>query len=214
VPDRFERVEATDLKAIDAPPAAAQPGEDGLPLPGGVRERLRARVGTAADRIRVHDDATAHALAQAQGADAVAVGTAVYFARGRYQPHDLEGFALLAHEAVHVEHATRPGAAWQRGGAPALADEEVSARAVERDLLGGTLRAPPPAAVAIAAPAAAALPVTPAVAAPASGQPMRAASDRALPAPLAAPAMDMEALRQSLMRDLMGQIRADMERGG
>lgn len=213
-PDRFVRVEATDLRRVDAPATDAPSADETLALPDGVRERLRSQVGPAVDRVRVHDDDTAHRLARDRGADAVSVGTDVYFARGRYQPHDSRGFALLAHEAVHVDHATRPDAPWRRTGASALAAEEASAYAFERAALRSMPAdlphrfAPPPAA-AFALPTA-----TPAMTAPTVQRPMRAAADRAVDTAPSGSAMDMEAMRQTLMRDLMSQIRADMERGG
>ena len=122
-PSRFARVEATDLRGVDTPaPAAPLPGEP-QPLPDGVRARLRSQVGAAADQLRVHDDEPAHRLARQHAADAVSFGSDVYFAGNRYQPHDASGFALLAHEAVHVAHATRPDAPWQRTGEAPLALE-------------------------------------------------------------------------------------------
>lgn len=213
LPGRFVRVEATDLKGLDeAAPVAALEGQ-GTALPDGVRERLRGQVGPAADHVRAHDDEAAHAMARGHGSDAVSIGTDVYFARGHYQPHDSRGFALLAHEAVHVEHATRGDAAWQRTGAPALAAEEASAHAVERALRRGTPDdapqrfAPQPAAKFTLPPA------SPPMAPPASQRPMTAAADRAFEERTPG-AVDTEAMRQTLMRDLMNQIRADMERGG
>jgi hypothetical protein len=212
LPDRFVRVEATGLRRVDAE-ATAPAAAEGEPLPDGVRQRLRSDLGPAADHVRVHDDEAAHALARRHDADAVAVGADVFFARDRYQPHDSAGFALLAHETVHVQHAQRPDAAWQRTGAPALAAEEAMALAVERAqrpaLPGASPRASPGPAVASFPPIHGG--AAPAV--PAAHRPMTAAADRALAAP-AAPGVDMDALRQALMRDLLQQIRADMERGG
>lgn len=212
--DRFARVEATDLHRVDVAAACAAPAGETSDLPDSVRGRLRSQVGPAADRVRVHDDDAAHRLARDHGADAVTVGTDVYFARGRYQPHDSHGFALLAHEVVHVDHATRPDALWQRTGAAALAAEEVSAHAAERVALRNMPAdmphrfAPPPAAT-FSLPAAAL-----AMTAPTAQRPMRAGADRVVDTATSGSAMDLEAMRQTLMRDLMSQIRADMERGG
>lgn len=213
-PGRFARVEANDLRGVDGPTLAAQPADETPALPDSVRERLRSQVGPAADRISVHDDETAHRLAREHDADAVSVGTDVYFARGRYRPYDSHGFALLAHEAIHVEHATRPDALWQRTGAPALAAEEASAHAVERLALRGMPadlphRFSPRPSQGLASPA-----LAPAVTAAAAQRPMRAGADRAFETAPSGSAMDMEAMRQTLMRDLMSQIRTDMERGG
>lgn len=213
-PERFARVEARELSGLDAPlaPSPASPGGQGLP--GHVRERLRAPLGPAVDRLRVHDDEAADRLARGHGADALSMGADVFFARGRYRPHDSAGLALLAHEAVHVAQALRPDAAWQRSGGAALAAEEAQAQAVERAMRRGeslpslpprTARAPAPVAAPLAAAAAAA---------PAAQRPMAAAAERALTDPGSGPALDLEALKQSLMRDLLSQIRSDMERGG
>jgi hypothetical protein len=212
LPGRFVRREATGLERIEESAAENRLAGEGEALSDGVRERLRNEVGPAADRVRVHDDEGAHALARRHGADALAIGPDVYFGRGQYRPHDSRGFALLAHETVHVEHATRPDANWQRTGAAALAAEEAMARAVESAQRGGApggaprTFARPPAAEPAQAPAGPAAP-TPAA------QPMAAAADRALTAAPAS-AFDLDAMRRTLMRDLMSEIRADMERGG
>lgn len=212
-------------------------------LPGDVLERLRPYVGDAAQAIKVHDDEHADHLARQHRAQAVSMGADVYFARGRYKPHDAHGFALLAHEAVHVAHASRDDAAAQRTSARGLSDEEALAAAVEADALrfttqpgrrsGRPARSATPAPSAPVARSSALAPAWPSPARSANGaaahgdaaptpspapaaRPMTAAIDRALPAPPPAspPTIDMESLRQTLMRDLMNQIRTDMERGG
>jgi hypothetical protein len=213
-PDRYARVEATGLRGVDRPVPFEASVDDALALPDGVRERLRSQVGPAADWVRVHNDEPAHRLAREYDADAVSVGNDVYFARGRYQPHDSLGFGLLAHEAVHVEHAMRPDAPWRSTGASALAAEEASAFAVERAARRGIPadarhRLVPPPATGTKVP-----PVAPAMSTSAVQRPVAAASDRGIDALPSSSPLDMEALRQTLMRDLMSQIRADMERGG
>ncbi|XHS77621.1 DUF4157 domain-containing protein [Burkholderiaceae bacterium UC74_6] len=202
---RFARVEAVGLRQLDA--MALPEG-----LPDGVRGRLRSELGPVADELRVHHDEAADRLAQQHGADAVSIGPDLYFARGRYQPHDSQGFALLAHEAVHAEHALRPHAQWQRSGTGALAAEEARAHAVEQAMrTGGRTELGPRAPAQATAP-----PAAPAASgnAPAAQRPMAAASSRSFEPPVAGSGIDMEALRQTLMRDLMSQIRAETERGG
>jgi outer membrane protein OmpA-like peptidoglycan-associated protein len=95
-------------------PAPSIPG--GRPLPEAWRRRATARLGIAADEVRVHDDATAARLARGAGANAVTVGRDVFFGAGRYAPETAGGERLLAHELAHVA---------QQGGEP---------RAVQCDL--------------------------------------------------------------------------------
>jgi len=222
-PNRFARVEVAHLRGDEALAPAADPADTAPPqaLPPDVRERLRWQVGDAARDLRVHDGEQADWLARQHRADAVSLGPDVYFARGRYQPHDSRGFSLLAHEAVHVAHAARDEVGSQRGSLSGLAAEESAAHAVERAALrGGPAASHPGFAPFSRTPGAARATAARAEAAPAASssssaqRPMAASSDRAVDVPPAAPAMDMESLRQTLMRDLMNQIRADMERGG
>lgn len=235
---------------LPAPESAFDTRAPGRGLPPAVRERLADHVGAAAHALRVHEGEAADALARAHGADALSIGADVYFAQGQYRPHDPHGFALLAHEALHIAHALAPNVDWQRGSAAALAAEEARADALERQLLRPAASAaqPWPSRPAAAAPAWVAPPRTdrrapmsagqdaamsgaaghgaapgglgatgsmPALAGAAARQAMAAASARAEapPAPSAAP-LDLDALRQSLLRELKQQIRADMERGG
>src|SRR2546427_124364 len=94
------RIEQTDLRPAE--PTDAPAGDERNRLPAHVRDRLKPHVGAAADVMRVHDGEDAHRVAERYRADAVAFGPHVYFGRGRYQPDDEKGFALLAHEATHV----------------------------------------------------------------------------------------------------------------
>lgn len=214
---RHERLEVTrrmfrDEEAVAAKILADEVEVDaGERLPAVVRERLRSRVGPAADAMRIHHDETSHRVADAHDADAVASGADVYFRRGRYQPHDEAGFALLAHEATHVSRSIQPNTAW-RPMLPEVQADEAAAIALERDVrrrvafdFGRAAAAPSPE-----------FPVERRAIAPASPtpRPMTAAADRPLDtAPPPAP-IDMERLRQTLARDLIRQIKAELERGG
>lgn len=217
-PERFARVEATGLRrggALDFAQPERETVDPPQDLPSDVRERLLPHVGEAARELRVHDGEHADRVARLHRADAVAFGPDVYFARGRYQPREPSGFALLAHEAVHVRQASRPDAGWQRASAHGLAVEEATADAIER---AAQRRRPISLSAGLGEPAGHALPPVnapvPAGVAPPAQRPMAASVDRNLELAAAAPAIDVESLRQGLMRELMSQIRADMERGG
>ncbi len=235
---RFDRVESAPHGADLGPrtaghqfPAGATPGPvptagpeppvDGRPVPADVRSRLRDVAGPGADAMRVHHDGAADALARTHHADAVTVGTDVYFRDGRYRPDDERGFGLLAHEATHVLALLRPDAAWNRAtGAGARAEEE-HALGRERDAVNGRRSPVPPAGFgigAMAGPAPLAGPTAhPARAAAgpvaAAATPMRADTDRDTTAP-AQPPLDLAALRRDLLTDLMRQLRTEFERGG
>ena len=232
VPRTTARSEGPDRPAQRPEP----PDADLRPLPADVRSRLRREVGRAADVMRVHDGPHADAQARAAGADAVTVGPDVYLRQGRWAPRREEGVALLAHEATHVAALVDPGHAWRRAiGHDA---EEALARARERFLLGSPLApapAPPvPIAVPVSspvlpglaapsrhgAPAAVPAPSSLAWSAPATAPPpvaavpssgMRADVDRDLTPPAAAP--DLEALRRSLIADVLQRLRSEIERG-
>jgi hypothetical protein len=188
-----------------------------------MRWRLGAVVGPGAEAVRVHRDADADRFARARRADAVTVGRHVFFRQGRFRPEEPEGFALLAHEATHVLAALRPNAAWRRATVAGAQEEEQGARARERALLGRPFAAAPrleaapgPLAQRPAPLSVAPLP-TPPAASSAALTPMAAATDRHLDGsePTGAPAtVDVDELRRNLYRDLMSQIRADLERGG
>jgi hypothetical protein len=186
----------------------------------------------------VHDGPHADAQARAAGADAVTVGRDVYLRQGRWAPRREEGVALLAHEATHVAALVDPGHAWRRAiGQDA---EEALARARERFLLGSTLAPAPSAHVVVpvsppvlpgfaalsaapprhGAPSAVPAPSSPAGSAPAAAPPrvaavpssgMRADVDRDLTPPAASP--DLEALRRSLIADVLQRLRSEIERG-
>jgi hypothetical protein len=203
---------------LGAPPAAAGPGTaDGIgagqepsalprPLPVDVRRRLRDVAGQGAQVMRVHDGGRAAAIARAHAADAVTAGVDVYFREGRLAPDDPRGEALLAHEASHVS------ASLGRAGAPRRAPggEEALALGRERAMLAGIPVGPPvqagPAWSAASVPDAAPAGLEPPVV-------TRAATDRDTGAE-AAPGIDVEALRRSVVDDLMHRLRTEFERGG
>jgi len=90
------------------------PASTGTPLTGTARRRLEDGLGVDLSRLRIHDDAAAHAAAASEGARAFTAGPAVFFASREYAPHTEAGFHLLAHEVVHAVQQT--GRASLRGG--------------------------------------------------------------------------------------------------
>lgn len=111
-------------------------------LPDEVHARVQRSLGAVLPPIGVHRDGPADTLAGAHQADAVTVGSDIYFRQGRYRPDDPAGFALLVHEATHVlvEHQHRAGAPMSRD------TEETAARRAEAAALGGSASPAPTAA--------------------------------------------------------------------
>jgi hypothetical protein len=237
---RFDRMEAAPGSEFRPRMSVVPLTSAGRPLPSDVSQRLRAVVGPGADAMRVHDDEVADATAAAHRADAVTVGSDVYFRRGRLRPRDPAGFGLLVHEATHVLERLRPGVSWRRSTAAGIRDEESAAlsreaagrtpygRPVRQNGLPGTDRWPhgatpsavppgsavplgpgPPArqATTAAHPATAAHPTV-------AARPMAAAADRDVTSPPPAASFDLEALRNSLVPELMRRLRDEFERGG
>jgi outer membrane protein OmpA-like peptidoglycan-associated protein len=97
---------------VDAVPDARR----GRPLERTVRGELEPLVGGDLSGVRVHDDASAAASAEAVGARAYSVGEDIVFGPGRYAPDTAEGRVLLAHELGHVLASRRSGS----GPAPIL----------------------------------------------------------------------------------------------
>ena len=157
--------------------------------------------------MRVHDDARADAIARAHAADAVTLGADVYFRQGRLAPDDRRGEALLAHEASHVSAslglpdaprgrrpATRPGGARPGQGAgragrqPRRPGPAQAGRPVRSRRAG---RARPPGLAGRHA---------------RRGRPRHRRRGRT--------GVDLEALRRSVVDDLMRRLKTEFERGG
>lgn len=71
-------------------------------LPSEIERSFAPRLGVPLGGVRIHRDAEAGNLANSIGALAFTAGYDVYFAPGRYAPHERAGAHLLAHELVHV----------------------------------------------------------------------------------------------------------------
>ena len=67
-----------------------------------VQRRLGQAFGASFDHVRVHTDNTASDYTTQMGAEAFTVGSSIFFAPGRYQPHSPDGQALIGHELTHV----------------------------------------------------------------------------------------------------------------
>ncbi|GAA1857143.1 DUF4157 domain-containing protein [Myceligenerans crystallogenes] len=75
----------------------------------GLLRGFGAELGHDFSRVRLHDDAAAHAMTARLGAEAVTIGHHVLFARGRHDPGSPAGRRLLAHELTHVRQQATTG---------------------------------------------------------------------------------------------------------
>ena len=92
----------------------------GRPLDPGVRRALEERLGQDFSQVRIHADAEAAGLTELLGADAVAVGSDVFFAAGAYRPETAAGLRLLAHELIHTVQVPDGGSRLRVGRETAL----------------------------------------------------------------------------------------------
>lgn len=70
----------------------------GQPLPSAVRQKMEDFFGTSFADVRVHVGPQAASI----GALAFTMGSELYFAPGKYDPHSAHGQRLLGHELAHV----------------------------------------------------------------------------------------------------------------
>src|SRR5205814_7540482 len=113
----------------------------GQPLDVGLARELQARLGFDFSRIRIHADEHAAVLTRMVGADAVAVGSEVFFAPGKFAPHTVAGRRLVMHELVHTVQAPVVSARLRAGrglGVLSRPSEPVE-RAAESVAEGGRL---------------------------------------------------------------------------
>lgn len=82
--------------------AARAVAADGAPLPAAARAYFEPRFGRDLSGVRVHTDAASSAAADAIGARAYTLGSAIAFAQGEFAPAAPAGQRLLAHELAHV----------------------------------------------------------------------------------------------------------------
>jgi hypothetical protein len=206
--------------------------EQGQPLPSSIKQQLQSFVGPGTEAIRIHDDGESDALAQASQADAVTLGSHIFFRQDRFRPQEDAGFALLTHEALHVVRVMQSGTAWRRATQAGIQEEEQEASAIESQALHSrrdVIRREHTPSASLQVPISPVKPFMPlhvtsqaisaASASTPAQQPMRASTDRTLEngervqsVPTVMPNMDE--LKRALYRDLIRQIKADLERGG
>jgi hypothetical protein len=89
--------------AAPAGPAAALGRTGGgAPLPPAARSYFEPRFGRDLGHVRIHDGASAAAMAHDIDARAFTHGRDIYFASGQFDPDSQSGRHLLAHELTHV----------------------------------------------------------------------------------------------------------------
>jgi len=74
----------------------------GLPLPEKTRVRMESTIGADFSNVRVHTDANAAQMNKMLGSQAFATGNNIFFGSGKYDPENLDGQRLLAHELTHT----------------------------------------------------------------------------------------------------------------
>lgn len=110
----------------------------GSALPESTRERMQGHFGAPLDGVRVHADGEAAALNRELNAQAFTVGSDVFFAEGKYDPHGSEGQGLLAHELTHVGQQTGfDGEAVQRQESPAGEEDPTKKKMPEEEQATG-----------------------------------------------------------------------------
>jgi hypothetical protein len=71
-------------------------------LDASLKTQFERAFGTDLSDVRIHRGQYSNELVHSNGADAVTIGTDIYFANGRYAPDTEEGIRLLTHELQHV----------------------------------------------------------------------------------------------------------------
>jgi outer membrane protein OmpA-like peptidoglycan-associated protein len=101
----------------------------GASLPDGARRFFESRFGHDFSKVRVFDDASAHARARGLGAAAFTRANEIHFAAGRYNPSTPSGQWVLAHELAHVAQQGAAGARPRPSTAALSAECATAARA-------------------------------------------------------------------------------------
>lgn len=117
----------------------------GSPLDNGTRARMEAGIGADFSRVRVHTDAHASSLNRSISARAFTRGSDVFFDRGQYNPGNVAGQRLIAHELAHV---VQQGAAsqmpvqrwpWSKKNKPATGNDSTTPSSDEGETAQDTL---------------------------------------------------------------------------
>ncbi|SHH64563.1 protein of unknown function [Chryseolinea serpens] len=74
----------------------------GQSFPSETRSFFEPKLGYDFSKVKIHDDAPAHASSRSINALAYTHGEHIVFGEGQYQPHTTPGKKLLAHELTHV----------------------------------------------------------------------------------------------------------------
>lgn len=219
---------------------AAAPASPGRPLPPSVRDPLRPLLGPEVDSVRIYrsgaraDDSARDARGVPLRATAVALGKNVVVERAASRPQGSSFQALLAHEAAHAVWSQRASVGVARSTAVGRAKEERSADAVAAlAMVGRTAPAtrapksgtsPPPSGKSGRADVATAAGTWTAPLGSGSSQqstalrPMFGHEHAVEPtqgaASVAPPALNLEALKDAVLRELVQRIKCDAERGG
>jgi hypothetical protein len=72
------------------------------------QSRMQSYLGGDFSGVRIHREEGAAQATRLMGAEAMTVGSHVFFAPGRYNPGTVEGQKLIAHELTHVLQKRRP----------------------------------------------------------------------------------------------------------
>lgn len=127
-----------------------QAGESpGSPLPEGMSSRLGNALGADVSNVRVHTGEASAKAADGLQANAFAVGQAVHFGAGKYQPGTPDGDRLIAHEVAHTvqQQGAKPGAEMEVSS-PGDGHEQAAEGFAQKFASGGGADAGPAAAAA------------------------------------------------------------------
>jgi hypothetical protein len=116
----------TDVRAFRTPHGFLAGQKSGEPLPASLRQQMEGYFETDFSDVRVHVGSEAPTI----GALAFTIGTDLFFAPGKYQPHTQNGRELIGHELTHVvqQREGRVGNPFGSGVA-VVHDEELEAEA-------------------------------------------------------------------------------------
>lgn len=92
-----------DKNIIPMPAPAYQANRNvGKPIPENLKTVASQGLDESLDDVRIHDDASAHQVADRLGAKAFTSGEHIYFAENQFNPQTNSGINLFLHELTHV----------------------------------------------------------------------------------------------------------------
>ena len=122
----------------------------GQPLDALTRSTMEARLGHDFSKVRVHSDSRAAESAEMVHAHAYTVGHHIVFAESTFDPHQLDGKRLLAHELTHVvqqSQNTSPATGLTIGEASHASEREAD-RVADHIMSSSSMHSPAAAPVA------------------------------------------------------------------